>query len=148
MRCFLILLLCSVFLTGTVLAQQSSKSDEQSELGALRKTVGGSLYSTGGGGGQGDSSLLRVYGSIVEQAIKKNWRYPVFANHPDLSTLVEVRIDAKGQITEVETITSSGQKDYDAAAIKAVRETKELPPPPSEAIRIMRIQFTIQELNR
>jgi colicin import membrane protein len=148
MRCFLILLLCSVFLTGTVLAQQSSTSDVQSELGALRKTVGGSLYSTGGGGGQGDSSLLLVYGSIVEQVIKKNWRYPVFGNDSNLVVVVEVRIDPNGQIADARVVRPSERADYDAAAIKAVRETKELPPPPSEAVGTLRIKFNLQELNR
>lgn len=133
--------------------QQQAKSDVQSELAALRKTVGGSLYSTGGGGGgggggSGSSGLLQVYASIVEQAIKKNWRYPVFSNDSNLVAVVEVRIDAKGQIADVKVLTPSERADFDDSAVKAVRETKELPPPPSEAVGTLRINFNLQELNR
>lgn len=133
--------------------QQQAKNDVQSELAALRKTVGGSLYSTGGGGGgggggSGSSGLLQVYASIVEQAIKKNWRYPVFGNDSNLVAVVEVRIDAKGQIADVKVLTPSDRADFDDSAVKAVRETKELPPPPSEAVGTLRINFNLQELNR
>ncbi len=137
----------------SVSPQQQAKSDVQSELAALRKTVGGSLYSTGGGGGgggggQGGSGLLQVYGSIVEQHIKKNWRYPVFGNDSNLVVVVEVRIDSSGQIADARVVTPSERADYDDSAIKAVRETKELPPPPSEAVGTLRINFNLQELNR
>ena len=128
-------------------------NDVQSELAALRKTVGGSLYSTGGGGGgggggTGSSGLLQVYASIVEQAVKKNWRYPVFGNDSNLVVVVEVRIDAQGQIADARVVTPSDRADYDDSAIKAVRETKELPPPPSEAVGTLRINFNLQELKQ
>ncbi|MCM0756209.1 TonB family protein [Desulfovibrio aminophilus] len=137
----------------SVSPQQQAKNDVQSELAALRKSVGGSIYSTGGGGGgggggSGSSGLLQVYASIVEQAIKKNWRYPVFGNDSNLVAVVEVRIDAKGQIADVRVLTPSARSDFDDSAVKAVRETKELPAPPSEAVGTLRINFNLQELNR
>jgi colicin import membrane protein len=133
--------------------QQQAKSALKDELAALRKSVGGSIYSTGGGGGgggggSGSSGLLQVYASIVEQAIKKNWRYPVFGNDSNLVAVVEVRIDANGQIADVRVLTPSTRSDFDDSAVKAVRETKELPAPPSEAVGTLRINFNLQELNR
>lgn len=132
---------------------QQAQSALQNELAALRKSVGGSLYSTGGGGGGGGggtgggSGLLQVYASIVEQTIKKNWRYPVFGNDTNLVAVIEVRIDSQGHISDARVVTPSARADFDDSAIKAVRETKELPPPPTEAVGTLRINFNLQELN-
>lgn len=125
-----------------------------SELDALRKSAG-DIYAEGegeggaGGAGSGTGSgLLAVYGSIVEKAIKKNWRFPVVGRDKNLVVVVEIRISKAGQILEAKVAQPSGRPDFDNSAIKAVTETKELPPPPSDKIEALRINFNLQDLKQ
>jgi colicin import membrane protein len=82
----------------------------------------------------------------VERAIKKNWRFPVVGRDKNLVAVVEIRISKAGQILESRVAQSSGRPDFDNSALKAVTETKDLPPPPSDSLEALRINFNLQEL--
>lgn len=131
-----------------------------SELAELRKGTGGNIYTTGGtgpggaGGGKGTgaggtgSGLMSVYGAIVEQAIKKNWRYPVFGSNQAVAVVIEIKIDPRGKISSSRVLTPSGKPDFDDSAMRAVSETQSLPVPPSKSVDTLRITFNLQDLRK
>lgn len=131
-----------------------------SELAELRKGAGGNIYTTGGtgpggaGGGKGTgaggtgSGLMSVYGAIVEQAIKKNWRYPTFAQDKNVAVVLEIKIDPKGKISASRVLTPSGNARFDDSAMQAVSETQTLPPPPTKSVDTLRITFNLQDLRK
>lgn len=131
-----------------------------SELAELRKGAGGNIFTTGGtgpggaGGGKGTgaggtgSGLMSVYGAIVEQAIKKNWRYPVFGADKNVAVVLEIKIDPKGAISSSRVLTPSGKPDFDDSAMRAVVQTEKLPPPPTRTVDTLRITFNLQDLRK
>ena len=137
-----------------------AKDAVASELAELRKGAGGNIYTTGGtgpggaGGGKGTgaggtgSGLMSVYGAIVEQAVKKNWRYPVFGSDKNAAVVLEIKIDSKGKISSSRVLTPSGKPDFDDSALRAVSETQTLPPPPSKSVDTLRITFNLQDLRK
>lgn len=142
-------------------AKADGKKDAvASELAELRKGAGGNIFTTGGtgpggaGGGKGSgaggtgSGLMSVYGAIVEQAIKKNWRYPVFGQDKNVAVVLEIKIDPKGAISSARVLTASGKPDFDDSAMRAVTQTEKLPPPPTRTVDTLRITFNLQDLRK
>jgi colicin import membrane protein len=145
-------------------AKKKEKADSgsvQKELDALRKQVGsgsGPAAATaaqpgsgsGGGGGPAGSTgtgigSIAAYGRVVEQLIKANWRFPSATAKNPLVTQVEIRIAVDGSISGFRMLGSSGRPDYDASALRAVQDTKTLPPPPSPDLSVLIINFNNQE---
>lgn len=138
----------------------AKKDAVASELAELRKGAGGNIFTAGGtgpggaGGGKGTgaggtgSGLMSVYGAIVEQAIKKNWRYPTFAQDKNVAVVLEIKIDQKGGISSARVLTPSGKPDFDDSAMRAVSQTEKLPPPPTRTVDTLRITFNLQDLRK
>ena len=130
------------------------------ELAALRKSTGGNIFTAGGtgpggaGGGKGTgaggtgSGLMSVYGDIVKQIIKKNWRYPAFGTENNVAVTLEIHIDPQGKILSSKVITPSGKPDFDDSTMRAVAETQTLPPPRVKTLDTLRITFNLQELRK
>ncbi|MDD4952024.1 MAG: TonB C-terminal domain-containing protein, partial [Desulfovibrionaceae bacterium] len=102
---------------GTRSREQSAV---QNELKSLRRAVaaeaGDAGAEVGGGTGPGSgrsSGLMQVYASIVEKAVKRNWRYPTFGSDANLSASVEIGLDPAGGIVDSRIIRSSGRGDFD-----------------------------------
>lgn len=142
-------------------AKKDVKKDAvASELAELRKGAGGNIFTAGGtgpggaGGGKGTgaggtgSGLMSVYGAIVEQAIKKNWRYPTFAQDKNVAVVLEIKIDQRGGISSSRVLTPSGKPDFDDSAMRAVAQTEKLPPPPTKNVDTLRITFNLQDLRK
>ena len=142
-------------------AKKDGKKDAvASELAELRKGAGGNIFTAGGtgpggaGGGKGTgaggtgSGLMSVYGAIVEQAIKKNWRYPTFAQDKNVAVVLEIKIDPRGGISSSRVLTPSGKPDFDDSAMRAVAQTEKLPPPPTKNVDTLRITFNLQDLRK
>jgi colicin import membrane protein len=139
---------------------ETKKDPVAGELAALRKSTGGNIFTAGGtgpggaGGGKGTgagghgSGLMSVYGDIVKQIIKKNWRYPAFGTENNVAVTLEIRIDAAGKINGVKVVTPSGKPDFDDSAMRAVAETQTLPPPRVKSLDTLRITFNLQELRK
>jgi TolA protein len=131
-----------------------------SDLAELRKGAGGNIYTTGGtgpggayggkgkGAGGTGSGLMSVYGAIVEQAVKKNWRYPVFGSSKSVAVVLEIKIDSHGKIASSRVLTPSGKPDFDDSAMRAVAETQAVPAPPSKSVDTLRITFNLQDLRK
>lgn len=119
------------------------------ELHQLRQEVDRESAGGGGGGGGsgGPSGTVQVYASIVENIIKKNWRYPAIGQSEELFATVEIKIDASGGITDRRLVWGSGKPEFDASVLKAVAQTEKLPPPPTEDIAKITINFNLQELS-
>ena len=92
------------------------------------------------------SRLAMVYAQMVEQIIKEHWRYPMVGGRETRTAQVEIHMDQDGLILDSVLTASSGRPDFDASALKAVAEAKELPAPPTEELRVIRINFNLQEL--
>ncbi|MEW5774161.1 MAG: cell envelope integrity protein TolA, partial [Thermodesulfobacteriota bacterium] len=144
-------------------AKKKEKSDAasvQKELDALRKQVtsGSGPAATaaqpgsgsGGGGGPAGSTgtgigSIAAYGRVVEQIIKANWRFPSATAANALVTQIEIRIAVDGSISGYRMLGASGRPDYDASAVRAIQDTKALPPPPSPDLSVLIINFNNQE---
>ncbi|MBU1040387.1 MAG: cell envelope integrity protein TolA [Proteobacteria bacterium] len=145
-------------------AAQKAKDAKQSQvsgaLEALRKSEGGNIFTAGGtgpggaGGGKGTgaggtgSGLMSVYGDIIKQIIKKNWRYPAFGTETNVAVTLEINIDQQGKITGARVATPSGNPGFDDSALRAVHETQALPPPRTKNLDTLRITFNLQELRK
>ncbi|MBU1228735.1 MAG: cell envelope integrity protein TolA [Proteobacteria bacterium] len=141
-------------------AKEAKKSQVAGALDALRKSEGGNIFTAGGtgpggaGGGKGagaggtGSGLMSVYGDIIKQIIKKNWRYPAFGVETNVAVVLEINIDQQGKITGARVATPSGKPDFDDSALRAVHETQTLPPPRTRSLDTLRITFNLQELRK
>jgi len=141
-------------------AKDAKKDQVAGELAALRKSTGGNIFTAGGtgpggaGGGKGTgaggtgSGLMSVYGDIIKQIIKKNWRYPAFGTETNVAVVLEINIDPQGKVTGARVATPSGKPDFDDSALRAVHETQALPPPRTKNLDTLRITFNLQELRK
>jgi colicin import membrane protein len=141
-------------------AKDAKKDAVSGELAALRKSSGGNIFTAGGtgpggaGGGKGTgaggtgSGLMSVYGDIIKQIIKKNWRYPAFGVETNVAVVLEINIDQQGKITGARVAQPSGKPDFDDSALRAVKETEKLPPPRTKSLDTLRITFNLQELRK
>ncbi|MDO9630803.1 MAG: cell envelope integrity protein TolA, partial [Humidesulfovibrio sp.] len=141
-------------------AKAAKKSQVTGALDALRKSEGGNIFTAGGtgpggaGGGKGTgaggtgSGLMSVYGDIIKQIIKKNWRYPAFGTETNVAVVLEINIDPQGKITGARVATPSGNPGFDDSALRAVHETQALPPPRTRNLDTLRITFNLQELRK
>ena len=88
----------------------------------------------------GERSLARlttVYTSLVTYAIQNSLRDVRLENADNLTSVLDLDIDAEGQIVGVQLAESSGCKEFDAAAVNAAHDTKlSLRPVRAQAIRI------------
>ncbi len=133
--------------------QQKESQNFEKTLSSLRKSVGATPGGEipggpgGAGGGQGASGLLQVYGEMVKQAIKRNWRYPVIGSTQNFQASVEIKMDETGKITSVRLVTPSGRADFDSSVLKAITETQQIPPPPAKQVGAVQINFNLQEMS-
>ena len=141
-------------------SKDAKKEAVSGELAALRKSEGGNIFTAGGtgtggafggkgsGAGGTGSGLMSVYGDIVKQVIKKNWRYPAFGTETNVAVVLEINIDPQGKITGARVATPSGNAGFDDSALRAVHETQALPPPRVKSLDTLRITFNLQELRK
>jgi colicin import membrane protein len=89
----------------------------------------------------------KLYASLVEQRIKRNWRFPPVGGEGSFSAEVRVRLKPNGEIADYMLVSGSGRSDFDDSVLRAVEETVSLPEPPEELDTIS-ITFNLQELRR
>lgn len=119
------------------------------ELAKLREDVdrqsGSAQRGSGSGSGSGASEALQLYARIVEQRIKSHWRFPRIGTEENLQAVVEVKIDAQGNIIETNLVSGSGRNDFDNSVLRAVEETEGLSAPPGKEINSIKFTFNLQE---
>lgn len=70
------------------------------------------------------------YLSDLDLHIKKNWHLPEWLANKPLTTAVLVRFNEQGQLLEKRMLRSSGNSEFDKAAMDAVATSAPFPPPP------------------
>lgn len=120
------------------------------ELAALREQVAKQdATQADGAGGESEegvsAGLEEIYAAQVKAIIRENWRFPSIPVDAALVATVYLRVGPEGSITESRLLATSGRPDFDSSVMKAVQETRQLPPPPG-TVRQIRINFNLQDM--
>lgn len=105
-----------------------------------RGTRGDGTAEDGDGEGESTGSLEDYYATQVIRAIRQNWRFPRLSNIV-LATTVELRVNKSGEILGSRMLNGSGRSDFDASVMRAVEDTKKLPPLPETLDATLVITF-------
>ncbi|GFK95945.1 hypothetical protein NNJEOMEG_03818 [Fundidesulfovibrio magnetotacticus] len=84
-------------------------------------------------------AILRLYAVEVMAALQQQWR--IVATPTQYSCVVEVAVNAQGEVRSSRLIETSGQKNFDDSTLKAVQNTPQLPAPPSGKPTTLRLTF-------
>jgi colicin import membrane protein len=118
-------------------------ADALSDLGrevSGRGTSGDGTAEDGAGEGVSSGSLDEYYASKVIAAIRQNWRFPRLSNVV-LATTVELKVNPTGEILAARMVNGSGRGDFDASVMRAIEDTKMLPPVPETLDTTLVITF-------
>ncbi len=124
----------------------TSKDPLADALAAVGRDVSGRAGSgdgtSGEGPGEGESmgTLDEWYATQVVRAIRQNWRFPRMSNVV-LATTVELRVNKAGEILSSKMIKGSSRADFDASVMRAISDTKRLPPLPETLDAAFMITF-------
>jgi colicin import membrane protein len=105
-----------------------------------RGTRGDGTAEDGDGEGVSSGSLDQFYATQVIRAIRQNWRFPRLSNIV-LATTVELRVNKAGEILAARMVNGSGRSDFDASVMRAIEDTKKLPPLPETLDATLVITF-------
>ena len=105
-----------------------------------RGTRGDGTAEDGDGEGVSSGSLDQFYATQVIRAIRQNWRFPRLSNIV-LATTVELRVNKSGEILAARMMNGSGRSDFDASVMRAIEDTKKLPPLPETLDATLVITF-------
>ena len=89
-----------------------------------------------------------VYGALIRERIRSNWRFPDMGREDDLQATVKITINDQGQITGHNLVQSSGDSQFDRSVLRAIDRTHNLQAPPSPELRSIQITFHLQEMSR
>ncbi|WP_027178158.1 cell envelope integrity protein TolA [Maridesulfovibrio bastinii] len=118
------------------------------ELAGLRSEAQANAAQIEGDGTASATGLVQVYGQIVRQEVKKNWRFPVFGGHQqEMTAAVEIALKSDGTITGVRIVKSSGNADFDDSVLSALKDTEVLPEPPGNSIKKIVVNFNLHDLD-
>ncbi len=130
------------------LAKEKEKKDRDRRLSELAKEIKSKQYegesvNAGGegfgaarlGGQAGGGGTLAPYAKVayqneLQQHVKSGWRWMSRATR--LRTLVRVKIQPSGEVSDVRVEQSSGNSNFDDSVVRAVRKASPVPPPPKE----------------
>ncbi len=90
-------------------------------------------------------SVEDLYAIAVQTIVKKNWRFPQMATRDELIARVRIMLSPDGAVLDAKIESSSGRPDFDASALRAIADTKQLPKPPSPDIGEITINFNSHE---
>ena len=105
-----------------------------------RGTRGDGTAEDGDGEGVSSGSLDQYYATQVVRAIRQNWRFPRLSNIV-LATTVELTVNKAGDILGSRMVNGSGRSDFDASVMRAIEDTKRLPPLPETLDATLVITF-------
>ncbi|WP_320169477.1 cell envelope integrity protein TolA [Maridesulfovibrio sp.] len=128
--------------------QKAERRAVANDIASLAETARSTAVSGSPDGSAGASGLVQVYGSIVKEAVRKNWRYPVFGQKDNLVAQVQIQLRSNGEISDIKLLNSSGNADFDDSVLTALRDTEVLPEPPGTSIRTIVVNFNLHDLNQ
>lgn len=126
-------------------AEQRAVADD---LASLTKSAKATAVTGSADGSTGASGLVQVYASIVKEAVRKNWRYPVFGQKQNLMARVQIQLKSSGEISSIKLLDSSGNVDFDDSVMTALRDTEVLPKPPGTSIRNIIVNFNLHDFDQ
>src|SRR4051812_12485339 len=124
----------------------------QIDADGIRKGVVGSSpdNKTGGAGGKAlvrtDGSVMDTYFAFLKENLRKALDKPPGLSD-SLVTTVEFFLNADGTLTSAKITKSSGNAEFDAAALAAVAATRMPSPRPDKISDKRSLSFTMKELN-
>ena len=124
-------------------SSKDALSDALADLGrevSGRGTRGDGTAEDGEGEGVSSGSLDQFYATQVVRAIRQNWRFPRLSNIV-LATTVELKLNKAGEILAARMLNGSGRSDFDASVMRAIEDTKKLPPLPETLDATLVITF-------
>ncbi|MBQ6534910.1 MAG: TonB family protein [Opitutales bacterium] len=86
--------------------------------------------------------ILGAYVKEIHRKAKANWAVPPTAQNADLATKIEFKVSRTGAISGLRVVVSSGNSEFDASVLSAMRSIA-LPPPPDNEPHTVYITFTI-----
>jgi len=128
---------------STTGGSKDALADALADLGrevSGRGTRGDGTAEDGDGEGVSSGSLDQFYATQVVRAIRQNWRFPRLSNIV-LATTVELRVNRAGEILAARMVNGSGRPDFDASVMRAIEDTKKLPPLPETLDATLVITF-------
>ncbi|NDV21891.1 energy transducer TonB [Desulfovibrio sp. JC022] len=128
--------------------EKEERNAVASDLASLAKSAKSTAVTGHADGTAGASGLVQVYASIVKEAVRKNWRYPVFGQKQNLMARVEIKLKSSGEISSIKLLDSSGNVDFDDSVLTALRDTEVLPKPPGKSIRNLIVNFNLHDLDQ
>jgi colicin import membrane protein len=121
-----------------ILAQELARlSKEQAAQGVDVQSLGRSSST------RGTESL---YGNLIRERIRTNWRFPDLGADEDLQATVRIQINEQGQVLDHSLEQSSGNPQFDNSVLRAVARTGNLQAPPNPDLQTIRIEFHLQDL--
>ncbi len=137
--------------------EQANARELSRELAALQEAVArdralqealGDIGEEGVEGAPSDGvigSIEDMYALAVQKLVKDHWRFPQMATRQELVARVRIRVGQDGAILDASVVSSSGRPDFDASALRAVADTRQLPKPPTPDIDAITVNFNSQE---
>lgn len=99
--------------------------------GAGPGSVDVDLKTAGGVGGPGIGvSPLLYYFARIQDKVSAYWSPTALPGEREVLVLVGIRVQANGQVRDISVETSSGDRSFDDAAVRALRQALPLPPFP------------------
>ncbi|MGE4440817.1 MAG: energy transducer TonB [Desulfomicrobium sp.] len=129
--------------SGSKGGSKDALADALADLGrevSGRGTRGDGTAEDGDGEGVSSGSLDQYYATQVVRAIRQNWRFPRLSNIV-LATTVELTVNKAGEILGSRMVNGSGRSDFDASVMRAIEDTKKLPPLPETLDATLVITF-------
>jgi len=129
-----------------ILSEASSKKVEKKEKGPVAGkgnknlealVLEGNRLSKGsalvGDYSDAENSEFSAYVQTLPELIRQFWRLPTYLMDKDLRCRIKIFLSSSGQVLKTELMESSGQSEFDARAMKAIRDAAPFPRP-SESV--------------
>ena len=134
----------------TAQAEQEAASDEEilaQELASLSREQAAQGVDVDNLGRSASAQMTRrLYGNIIRERIRTNWRFPDLGADEDLQAEVRIQINDQGVIVDHSLERASGNPQFDDSVLRAIARTGSLPVPEKLDERTFEVIFHLQEL--
>ncbi len=105
--------------------------EQKSRLDSIRQRAATTGAEEAGGRSEAErNKALSEYGERIQAIIYDNWAYTQAEENKDLKTSISVQVSRDGVMTVRKVEEPSGDRVFDRSALKAIRKTSKVEPPP------------------
>ena len=117
----------------------SGESEQQPLKEAADKELKGNQPQEGLSAEEQNAQQIIINEYLIEiiERVKRNWRLPKYLADQSFRAELEIRIDARGKVTEKKIITSSQNEVVDGRVLKAIELSSPFPPPPESVQKLI-----------